>query len=510
MPIYQIIPQDILFFRDGRPMEANVGSGGHGAHWPAPSLMFDALHAALHRAFPQPELDQNNQVLWEHAHRYGRSSNRDYTRNPSQRFGSLATFGPFPAEFGEDGSAEWFFPAPADVTHDNFLRPTFLPMREPQGTSNLPPLLQDHPLGAKAPPSKETAKPWWNKLAVERYLGIEPAVGLVPHCENDDHFFIREWATGNAIDPATQVAGQGEAEGKLYSAEYLRFRDQVKIDNRKVHMGMALHAQMPLIGRNGHDPEEGLRRLFPANEIILCGGQQRACRVEEMGTTDLATRLPLSAPVTGQLVKWVLLTPALFPAIEAKEIAGADGKTRRISAHSGGWLPNWIAPEDGYRVLQGDKEVEVSKGRVLLKFASEPGNGKRREDRRKKVREADFLDCHLVAARIPKPIVVTGWSERLHLATDDYETEAWLKAKGPRSTWLAVAAGAVYYFAGPDAPALARALAWHGEAQQGEHVSSPRNRRSTLMGEKGFGLGGGGPWQYFEDAPSPSAYSENS
>src|SRR2546426_12037491 len=107
MPIYQIIPQDILFFRDGRPMEAGAGSGGHGANWPAPSLIFDAIHAALYRAYP-------DQQPWEHPHRFGRSSDRDYQRLPTQRFGSLATTGPFPCWEDAD-SCRWLFPCPSDV-----------------------------------------------------------------------------------------------------------------------------------------------------------------------------------------------------------------------------------------------------------------------------------------------------------------------------------------------------------------------------------------------------------
>lgn len=64
MPIYQISPQDVLFFRDARPMTADAGSGGHGAHWPAPSVFFEAIHAALHRAFPE-------KTDWEHRHDFG-------------------------------------------------------------------------------------------------------------------------------------------------------------------------------------------------------------------------------------------------------------------------------------------------------------------------------------------------------------------------------------------------------------------------------------------------------
>jgi hypothetical protein len=56
-----------------------------------------------------------------------------------------------------------------------------------------------------------------------------------------------------------------------------------------------------------------------------------------------------------------------------------------------------------------------------------------------------------------------------------------------------VPAGAVYYFAcdsAKDAAALASALNWHGETPG----TTIRNRRSTLLGEKGFGLGVCGTW----------------
>src|SRR5439155_6702849 len=115
MPTYTITPQDVLMFRDGRPMEG--GLSGHGARWPDPSIIFDALHAALHRAFPaqSPEAFQP----WEHLHRYGRSSDRDFNRKPTQRFGSLATLGPFPVHDGR-----WLFPCPADVTQREQTAPT--------------------------------------------------------------------------------------------------------------------------------------------------------------------------------------------------------------------------------------------------------------------------------------------------------------------------------------------------------------------------------------------------
>lgn len=67
---------------------------------------------------------------------------------------------------------------------------------------------------------------------------------------------------------------------------------------------------------------------------------------------------------------------------------------------------------------------------------------------------------------------------------------------GAKSTHLAVPAGAVYYFeaADPDhASKLAAALNWHGKDQ------TFVNRRSGLFGEKGFGLGVCGTWEFYEN-----------
>jgi len=73
---------------------------------------------------------------------------------------------------------------------------------------------------------------------------------------------------------------------------------------------------------------------------------------------------------------------------------------------------------------------------------------------------------------------------------------------GAKSTHLAVPAGAVYYFEADSAEAaaqLAAALNWHGADTQ---PTTLRNRRSTLLGEKGFGLGVCGTWQFYRPDPS--------
>jgi hypothetical protein len=446
MPAYQIIPQDLLFFRDGRPMEAGAGSGGHGANWPAPSIIFDAIHAALHRAYP-------DQQHWEHPHRYGKSSDRDYQREATQRFGSLATAGPFPCR-EQHGESLWLFPGPADVAPgDSSAATTLRPMKDAGGSNNLPkPLL--YPLANPSQPSKEQPKPWWSKRAVEAYLSQRaPDPG---HLFESADLYAGEWTTGIGIDPTT---GTQDGE-RIYSAEYLRL---------KANVSLGVVGSMLLKANNN---SEGLNKLIlESGTMLVLGGQQRACQVRKLDDHPLTDLLPMSQPIEGDRLKWLLLAPAIYPRIEAGEKEG-----RKIEAHPGGWLPSWICPQSG---------------KVLLKMGdTRRGHGETREEWRQRVRGMGEFDCRLVAARIPKPTALTGWSERKHLLQNGGKD-----GHGPKPTLLAVPAGAVYYFEGKDAVELSSALSWHGNESS---PSAIKNRRSTLLGEKGFGLGVCGTWSFYE------------
>ncbi|MHB9005365.1 MAG: type III-B CRISPR module-associated Cmr3 family protein [Limisphaerales bacterium] len=209
MKIYTLEPQDFLFFRDGRPTET---SGGNGARWPEPSIIFDALHAALWRAFPG-----DHPQPWEHRHDFGRSSHRP-CGGDTQRFGSLATTGLFPV--WTDG--RWLFPAPADVVISNDRRNWLLSPRPIQGTTNLPACFLQYTVASRAKPTKESVSRWWSAAAWQDYLaGKQPA--RAEQFTSDD-LFAGEWTTGIGIDPKTQTQdGQ-----RLYSAEYLRLRPNVR------------------------------------------------------------------------------------------------------------------------------------------------------------------------------------------------------------------------------------------------------------------------------------------
>lgn len=430
MPVYSITPDDVLFFRDGRPMEGSAL--GHGCRWPMPSLLFGAIHAALYRAFPEPQ-------PWEHAHREGCSGRRDYSEanRPSKRFGSLTTAGPFPI-LGN----QWLFPCPTDAAPCGL---RLAPLRAMEGRNDLPRPLTCS-VAALHRTEKTQACDWVEGRSYRDALHGKP---FTPRRQED--IYLSEHVTGIGIDTET-----GTQDGnRIYSAEYMRLKSGV-------HLG--LMASMPLKER---DRAEGLDRLLVDGSILLCGGQQRSCHVHKL-PDDVP--LPLSHAVAGDRVKWVLLSPAVFPAI-TEERKTEDGMPCR--PHPGGWLPNWIDAESG--------RVMLRKGDTARRA------GERRDDWRKRVRGLPPIDCRLMAAAVPKPVAVSGWDA---------------ECGREKPVLMAVPAGAVYYFEGPDAPALADALAWHGSSILPSSVfpSLPSlQRRSTLLGEQGFGIGVCAPWEYLED-----------
>jgi hypothetical protein len=90
--------------------------------------------------------------------------------------------------------------------------------------------------------------------------------------------------------------------------------------------------------------------------LILVGGQQRVCSV--MRDDSVAQRLPLPFGKSNgfhtsndkHLVKWVLLTPAIFP---------------HINDHPGGWLPSWIDQTNGEVMLLDGPGENAARRRIL-------------------------------------------------------------------------------------------------------------------------------------------------
>ena len=436
-------PTDVLFFRDGRPMGGSLA--GHGAAWPLPTVTDAALHAALHRSSIQ-------------GHGHDQRHGAERIAKDSRRFGSLVTAGPFPVS----PKNIWYLPRPLDLTDDT-LAPTLLPTPL-GGSSSLPSPLRYAIAGSAAPTKDSPAKPWLSQDAYQHYLSDGTVTLEDPEALADSDFSDAESTIGIGIDSETQTQ-DGE---RIYSAHYLRLRDNWRLGL----FAKTDEKQVP-------DPDL-VPALFRDSGTIIVGGQQRVCsaRIDSSNAT-----LPLPRDRTNDfnregrcLVKWVLLTPAVWPAIKDRDSDGKsilDKNGRVIEAHTGGWLPNWVRQSDGKVMLRAGERQRRS---YSLKHSRgfDPSN-------------STEISAHLVAALVPKPIVVTGWA----LPNEAAERPE----GGAKPTHLAVPAGAVYYFEAasePDAKNLASALNWHGSGDG----SDIKNRRSTLLGEKGFGLGVCGTWQF--------------
>lgn len=444
-------PTDVLFFRDGRPMGGSLS--GHGASWPLPSATHAALHAALWRA--------GEAFQHVHTHRRGQCGKYENSKR-DRKFGSLITAGPFPLK-----DELWLFPKPLDAGiqkigdepgHESFT-PTLLPLRinlngkkcTPQQVSSLPaPLL--YPVANKYSPAKNLTSNWWNVDAWQTYLGTARG-GVHAAAFNDTDFADTEHSFGIGMDPAR---GTQDSE-RFYSAHFLRLR-------KKCAIGVLATAKDKDF-RDSSGNTDLISALFTESQdtqILFLGGEQRVCTVRRMRHN----KLPLPIGMSGNfqktkfpqenelhLVKWVLLSPAIFPKFEH---------------HSGGWLPSWVDSTGKVQLLDGPGANHVrrhSGGRV----------GKQ-------------IRARLVAALVGKPVLVAGYAAP-HETTGD--------PGGIKTTRCAVPAGSVYYFAcesQDDANKLASALNWHGAGD----FQNIRNRRSALFGEKGFGLGVCGTWDFHD------------
>lgn len=433
-------PTDVLFFKDGRPMEGS--SSGNGAAWPMPNVLSAAIHHALHRG----QTDETRAHLHKHTpKRSGKVFSTD-RENHGRELGSLQSAGPFPI----DASGHWLFPRPADAGCRSSCNATLMPLAGASrgSASSLDPKL--HPVVNTRPPTKLKAKPWLSEEAYSAYLNAAPASGK-GHAVEDRDLFVAEYQIGIGIDPDTQAQ-----DGKqFYSASYLRLKD-------KVRLGLICRCMDK--GNDEHGAGTDLiREVFPNSGTethILAGGQQRSCTVRRESAAELP--LPRGPEIHGTLVKWVLLTPAIFPELKESE--------KNPTPHPGGWLPSWIHPQT-FEIQLKDPELSGrgSEGRAAW---------------RKRVASLPPIQASLIAALVPRSIPVTGWA----LHSTDESTGSFGQPGGARATHLAVAAGAVYYFRAAsveEARKLAAALNWHGTTA-GTEI---QNRRSTLMGEKGFGLG---------------------
>lgn len=249
-------PRDLLFFRDGRPMdvdkskEANLRNIGHGAYWPRP----DHLHSALmHHLIADP------------------------TRPEKQWYGSLPdlrVLGPFPCK-----NATLYLPFPLDWD--------MLIERLPEGMTNLPkPLTHGF---CDRTPEKKVNPPWITLTDYASYLEGKDKGKTAPA---KDTLYLMETRTGTTLDPATGASKRIESRtlSGQYTAEYLRLFPDVTL--------------LCSIRQSKRPINDG--------ENVILGGQGGTITLHTAPIDLEATlhNLPKGTPT--RYVRWTLITPALF------------------------------------------------------------------------------------------------------------------------------------------------------------------------------------------------------
>lgn len=404
---FDFIPADTLFCRDQKPLAAG-SSFGHGANWPLPTVLHSAIRTALLRA--NGGLPARNGAA-------GRPHKGVAKKVASQKYQWLNLRGPFPV----DKNGVTYFPRPLDLVPGKDKTLLRLQVSDKAGQNNLPKTLK-YLLTNPGEPSKEEMPAWVTLGFYNDYLAGNDLTlpSEFPKLWESEH------RIGVAIDPETHTA----AEGQLYAAEHLRLRDGVRL-------------RFAISEPPKHKPANPDEPIALADKILQLGGEQRFGKVEKPNS-DL--ELP-ETKVTGLLVKWVLLTPAIF-------------------IH--GWRPGWISDDGSVKLRVVDKS-----------------NGKRADRRRPRYDDKNWkydesadtappIAAKLVAACVGKPQVVGGWDD------------------APKPTYLAVPSGSVYYFqAGEKEQSEDEKL---GEARK--LMQSLQHRcKSDFFGEKGLGLGVCGTWR---------------
>jgi CRISPR-associated protein Cmr3 len=275
-------------------------------------------------------------------------------------------------------------------------------------------------------PGKEELPHWMRLDDFEHYLAGNP---LTP-CKAPE-LWETEHRIGIAIDPETH----GTVEGQIYAAEHLRLRDDVRLRFAVSTPG----------GRQRNRPGFATEGNKTVNDLcgvaLTLGGERRFGVIQDAG---VPLALPdVSAHLSGVLVKWVLLTPAIF-----KE----------------GWLPGWIQ-------AQGQSlQVRLT----ILPDASGYPQQTREQRRAAMQSAAQPIAAELLAACVGKPQTITGWD-----LLESGQTVQGQPTRGrAKPAWLAVPSGSVYYFRAADNHA-AKLL-----------VQTLQGRcHSDSFGEKGMGLG---------------------
>ncbi len=309
----KITPRDLLFFRDAKPMAAGEGYG-NGCNMPTPNILHSAIRTAL--------LKQSGALPDEKTvstHTRDRGSNR---RIGADKFGSLQVKNLFP--YHEKHGL--LFPIPNDVLKADKDTLSITQLR----------LISDDLICpfSTIPPCKERVSGFWTGAQLWDYMkgkreNDQQKNDFTPIKQSE--IWEEEWRVGIEIDPERNST----KEGQLYAGGYMRLNDRA---------GFVADVSIK-------DDEGNLTML----KHLLFGGEKKVATVDV--TQNIFPEWETMAANKGKIVKWILLTPAIF-------------------AH--GALPGWI-----------------KNGEVLL----QP-----KIDGRKTIINAKLLCCS-----VGNPLAISGW-----------------------------------------------------------------------------------------------------
>ncbi len=290
---YKFVPRDLLFFRDGRPIDVDKSNDemfivGHGAYWPRPDHLYNGvMHALLNDRGAKGKTFWDDAILDE----------ADCRGGGIGKFGSLKIEGPFPMK-GET----LYLPRPLDwdsrlVKVDNTDLPSFLK----QGFIDNEEGKKDYPAWI----SLENYKDYLKRFDLARDSKKESASVL-----NKEKLFCTESRVGttlNAHTGASERKHDRKASGQ-YQAEYLRLEKDVSLWG-------SVECRDDEISKNGVG---GIPQSF------ILGGQGGVVEAEQ-NALNLNDVFPAPAPQVSldgtYYVRWTLLMPAYFSQT--------------------GWLPGW-------------------------------------------------------------------------------------------------------------------------------------------------------------------------
>lgn len=279
MTWFEIRPQDVWLFRDGRPFSAGEDHSAHSMFPPTPLTVQGALRQKISTSLGV-SLHEYRQHETDRAQRAAEYIGASEAQKTALDTGQFRMAGPFVSRHTKQG-VEPLFSTPADLLRHKDTGELLITAPGLNVTSDLendylfPQVVQDY---------ENMPDYWITARGLENYLG-----GYTPDNDNalwhNNHVYLSEGRFGVAIDAATSF----REEGQLYQVEFIRPRN-----------GIGLLVQV-----------EGIPNIISLLEgEVTLGGEHRRASVSSVSPLGFP-KLP--SEVSGRF-KVVFLTPAYFNA----------------------------------------------------------------------------------------------------------------------------------------------------------------------------------------------------